>query len=1146
MKLHAWQRLVVISLCLLWAGSSAWSADLVRNLGGDSGFGQLAEGPNDDGSSSRITLTQVFPTGLRFFSGTYTFAYINTNGNITFNGRVGTYTPSPFPISYQPMIAPYWGDVDTRCGHTDSSDPYSNAVYYASTTDSFVVTWYKVGYYACGHNKYNSFQLILRNRDDIAPGDFDVEFRYALLQWTTGSASGGHNGLGGVPAQAGFDAGDKTHYFTVPGSRTAAVLNLVNTSNVNTPGVWRFEIRNGAVVEPPPDTLTDVDVKAYMPATAGLSASNFTTPPTDTTQEGSNTIFEWKYPTFTLTQAEDLSFGITVPSSTPNTTIPVISKVLLSYKDINGTEVQRQLGPQSITVLPSIFRSQVTTDRSTYSANQIVTITGSLSNLSQFTANATADITIVDADGNAVADLGTEPVASLAAGQSLTLSSLSWPTGSTYLGTYTVKMQLLDGSDQPAGVATTSFQIVAANVPQLAAQVSTDKASYGAGDTATISARVANSSTNALLEGTSATLTVKASDGSTFWTQSFDVPQLGPQGASNQDYTVPLAKAPPGAYTVTLQAADASRDLAATSTAQFTVESTATTGVGLTGHITLTGSLLRTEPLTLTAQVTNNGNAEIDNLPLTLSIVDPANQQVVATWDATLASLAMGDNSSFADTWLAMAPVGATYAAVLTATIGTTQRVLATHAFVIGDKLATHVALGQHKGRLLVLMDPTAQGGCRAVQELDLAFTPRVPLWPGDELTVQLHASDGSLLDTQSLTVANANAPVNTASGSGADLGILSVHAGQLALSIAATDTATGLQGQYYVTVEHWHDGALTQHDSGLLDSACGKLTAGTTQNDFRIDAVLDTGHGKDASTEEVDDYRALRTLLIREGIPYTITTSADAFEQALATGDYDEYGLFMEQVKLPEELQQEVVDAVSKGAGLLYAGFHDQRNGRLEPALGIKVNGKLPHITGITWPASSLQSQAGDLDFSTTGKPLKASLQGAIPVATYLPGSDPAITTYTHGVGRGIYMGFDVLTELATTGLQSTAAAWLENSLTYLAPTPSATTGRLVPLQLTITDVGTPVSGQIQLALPTGVRLADAGGAYQAADGSLRWPFQLDHAQSLTWTFWVTLPTTAGTIPFNGQIRILNAQGQSIDYGPVNLALPVAAPPNS
>ena len=101
------------------------------------------------------------------------------------------------------MIAPYWGDVDTRCGGC-------GAVYAASpNADTAVVTWRNVGYYSSHSNKLNDFQLVLLNRSDTGAGNFDIQFRYNRLEWTTGDASGGSNGQGGTPAQAGYDAGNR-------------------------------------------------------------------------------------------------------------------------------------------------------------------------------------------------------------------------------------------------------------------------------------------------------------------------------------------------------------------------------------------------------------------------------------------------------------------------------------------------------------------------------------------------------------------------------------------------------------------------------------------------------------------------------------------------------------------------------------------------------------------------------------------------------------------------------------------------------------------------------------------------------------------------------------------------------------------------
>jgi hypothetical protein len=69
------------------------SPDLINGLGGPEGFGENTLFRNDDGSSSAIGITSVFGNGLNFFGHTYTALYLNNNGNITFIGPLGTFTP---------------------------------------------------------------------------------------------------------------------------------------------------------------------------------------------------------------------------------------------------------------------------------------------------------------------------------------------------------------------------------------------------------------------------------------------------------------------------------------------------------------------------------------------------------------------------------------------------------------------------------------------------------------------------------------------------------------------------------------------------------------------------------------------------------------------------------------------------------------------------------------------------------------------------------------------------------------------------------------------------------------------------------------------------------------------------------------------
>jgi hypothetical protein len=239
-----WLSLLSLTVIALLA-PRARAAGLISGLGGagpNGGYG--TGGPlylNDDGSSMLIDISTAFPNGINFFGRTYKGMYVNTNGNITFNGSLSTYTPAAFPIASQPMIAPFWGDVDTRAGGTNI-----NGIWWFIEPGRVIVTWSMVGYFNTHADLLNDFQLIL-TASQCGTNDFNVEFRYHQIQWITGDASGGHNGFGGTPAQAGFDAGDGTNYVMVPNSRTAQIVNLPTASNVNQPGIFQFQVRNGIV-----------------------------------------------------------------------------------------------------------------------------------------------------------------------------------------------------------------------------------------------------------------------------------------------------------------------------------------------------------------------------------------------------------------------------------------------------------------------------------------------------------------------------------------------------------------------------------------------------------------------------------------------------------------------------------------------------------------------------------------------------------------------------------------------------------------------------------------------------------------------------------------------------------------------------------
>jgi hypothetical protein len=261
--MHA-RALVAVTTLLLSAPAAAQTT-LIGGLGGPSGYGAACLSPNDDSSSAEISLGTAFPGGLMFFGNTYDHVYVNTNGNITFDASVWTYTPKAFPIADQPMIAPYWSDVDIRgtscSGSSGSSgcmnDGEDNGVWWHLERGRMVVTWDRVGYFSCNDEKKMTFQLILTEAQSCGVrGDFDVEFRFTQCEWEVGRASGDSNENGlcdddesnCTPAQIGFDAGNEADFLSVMGSRMDGVRDVACTgSNVGVPGTYRFRIRNGAI-----------------------------------------------------------------------------------------------------------------------------------------------------------------------------------------------------------------------------------------------------------------------------------------------------------------------------------------------------------------------------------------------------------------------------------------------------------------------------------------------------------------------------------------------------------------------------------------------------------------------------------------------------------------------------------------------------------------------------------------------------------------------------------------------------------------------------------------------------------------------------------------------------------------------------------
>lgn len=209
---------------------------------------------DDSGSEMAALGFQINFNGIN-----YNNVWVNNNGNLTFSDALATYTPYTIQQNSTPMFAAFFADVDTRnYGDVTRYGTGTLQIAPGNTRNIFCVNWINVGCYGVSNSAIvNSFQMIIIDRSDIAPGDFDLEYNYDKITWEAGTASGGNtSGLGGsTTASMGWSNGTNT-YYSHPGSLTAGAFldagprSLINNrlnSNVN--GRYLFSVRNGIVIE---------------------------------------------------------------------------------------------------------------------------------------------------------------------------------------------------------------------------------------------------------------------------------------------------------------------------------------------------------------------------------------------------------------------------------------------------------------------------------------------------------------------------------------------------------------------------------------------------------------------------------------------------------------------------------------------------------------------------------------------------------------------------------------------------------------------------------------------------------------------------------------------------------------------------------
>ncbi len=332
-----------------------------------------------------------------------------------------------------------------------------------------------------------------------------------------------------------------------------------------------------------------------------------------------------------------------------------------------------------------------TTDKPEYLAGESALVTTTLGNANTSVANGDLRVDVYDASG-ALVNTVTQQAVGIPAGGTLQVNG-AYAAGQLQPGSYSARA-VLSENGQPVASANVDFRVLADQ--SQAAAVTTlalDKQNYASTDRVNISSRVSAQSANVTLENLTLAIQVYDPANAQVFGKAHAIVQLAP--GAKLDFASPfrMLNAAPGNYRVEQQLRDSAGRVLDSRSAAYAVSSSAQTGYGLGGSITAMPKMVPIgDSLGFTFQVVNNGNSALDNLPLTVSLLDPVAQQVRAQFPYTT-SLAAGGVYNGAGNWLADGEAGRNYVAKLGATVGGKELTLAQDAFQLLPKAKPDVKL---------------------------------------------------------------------------------------------------------------------------------------------------------------------------------------------------------------------------------------------------------------------------------------------------------------------------------------------------------------------------------------------------------------------------------------------------------------------
>ncbi len=779
-------------------------------------------------------------------------------------------------------------------------------------------------------------------------------------------------------------------------------------------------------------------------------------------------------------------------------------------------EFQNSFAPDNVRVpiaVPSIrvddlVAITVATDRAEYRANERVAITTGLLNSNVEPVSAALSVRVLDAHGAQVALVATQGVDLPATGQ--TSAAHEFAVANLLPGQYRVVSELSQ-ADRLVASASVDFMVLADDAPSsVSSRLATDKQVYDAGERVTILSRASNLSANVVRENLTLRIVVLDAGGATLTTYSHFVSQLLPGASRDFSQAQQLGNVPAGAYRVEQQLLDADNRVLDFQAAAYQVRSGAESGVGVAGAVDATpNDVLSGAVATLNATIRNDGNVAIAALPVQVAVIDVQTQSVLASWPETL-DLGLGAQRSLVHDWNSARVPAGEYLAVLTASFGGVDRVLAQDTLQVAKPDVFAVVSGT-----IVVAPETPMVGESVQLDAAVRNAGSVPLFDLP-VRVQVMSADGTEVASWSR--------------------IVDIDVAASATIQNLWDSTDAVEAEYRVRLSLEIDGALhtlgEQAFTMLPASDPVKVETSLTRSSAARVLVLVTCHDDesepddrgnasndddDCDDEDEDGCAASRatfldSYLTDAGVAHRIVTSTDDFETLFRSGRYNVYWISGGGEKLENVLAEEVREAVFRGDGLIVDGNHDSRNKILDEALGVKHVGQLAHNDHSVVVGGSVFA---NITFVGRGDAMRYELQGGSTHATFDSASgSPALVSNAYGRGHALGFAFGLASTLMHDSASSDLRRLLLTSVGLVSPAVDVAdpAGGFVALDVELRNVGSEADVDLVLTVDAPVAIESTDPSADTANATTAvWKIHVIEGERRLVVAGVRLPSTQG-----------------------------------